>query len=70
MINFPQNCKNVPPKATFHGNEMTKFHIFSMHAKKHYSEAIGVWMSLKIRVKGIIGLQLLHPFFSLVFSSK
>ena len=28
----PQNCKYFPPKATFPGNEMTKFHILSMHA--------------------------------------
>ena len=26
-----KNCKYFPPKAKFPGNEMTKFHIFSIH---------------------------------------
>ena len=29
---FPQNCKDFPPRAKFHRNEIHKFHIFAMHA--------------------------------------
>ena len=33
-MNFsPQNYKDFPPKAKFPGNEIPKFHIFSMHAE-------------------------------------
>ena len=28
----PQNCNDIPPKAQFPENEMTKFHVFSMNA--------------------------------------
>ena len=45
MTNFPQNRKDFPPKARFPGNEILKFHIFTMHVKGVCSDHLWIHSS-------------------------
>ena len=43
---FPQNYKYFSPNAQFSGNEITKFHMFYMHAGRNVMVDIWLWLIL------------------------